>query len=111
MRVFRLDGMQRMFRQTDQIDRQNGWLVGIVCALYLRGKEKKKIHKVFAVDRSIDISHSHPEREGLPVPPPPTPITHPIQSDPIIPPRYLSIGWRKLHVHSFFPMHASGCLY
>lgn len=94
MRVFGLDGMQRMFRQTDQIDRQNGWLVGWSVGWNrvraLRGKEKNKKSKVFAVDRSIDISHSHPtpipSEKVCPSPHPHYP-SHPIRSDhpPTIP--------------------------
>lgn len=86
--------MQRMFRQTDQIDRQNGWLVGWSVGWNrvraLRGKEKNKKSKVFAVDRSIDISHSHPtpipSEKVCPSPHPHYP-SHPIRSDhpPTIP--------------------------
>lgn len=64
---------------------QNGWLESCARSTW---KRKKKESKVFAIDRSIDISHSHPERESLSVPPsPPLYPSHPIRSDhpPTIP--------------------------
>lgn len=109
MRVFGLDGMQRMFRQSDQTNQNR--TVGWNRVRALRGKEKKKNLKSSpSIDRSISPTPI-PSRARKSARPPPPPFTHPIQSDPIIPPRYLSIGWRKLHVHSFFPMHANSCLY
>lgn len=76
--------MQRMFRQTDQTD-QNGWLVGIVCALYVEKKKIRNLKSSPSIDRSISPTPI-PSEKVCPSPHPHYP-SHPIRSDhpPTIP--------------------------
>lgn len=93
---------------SDRSDRSER-LVGWNRVRALRGKEKNKKSKVFAVDRSIDISHSHPERESLPVPPPPLPIpSNPIRSSPHD--TYPSAGESSTYIQFFQCMQVAACI-
>lgn len=99
--------MQRMFRQTDQTD-QNGWLVGIVCALYVEKKKIRNLKSSPSIDRSISPTPI-PSEKVCPSPHPHYP-SHPIRSDHPPHDTYPSAGESSTYIQFFQCMQVAACI-